>query len=166
MFDPAKVTCWRWVLGSAGCLLIAGMAPVQERSQASAANTSPSFTSGFVVFPQDCNANLPMCFGGKLLAEMDRCAGITTRRFLYKSAAKDAVTVAINNVTFHKSAEVKDLVIVSGTVVKAGKKSVTVKVTVEKETREGRTLLVEGEFVFVAYDLATKQAVEHGLEIK
>lgn len=106
-----------------------------------------------------------MLFGGKLLAEMDRCAGITTRRFLYASpaGAKNAVTLAINNVTFRKGAEVKDLIFVTGTVVKVGGKTVTVKVAAERETATGRELLVDGEFVFCAFDLETKKGIAHGI---
>jgi acyl-CoA hydrolase len=122
-----------------------------------------SSSTAFVVFPQDCNANPPMAFGGKLLSEMDRCAGITTRRFLYSSTVRDAVTVAINHVRFHKAAEIKDLVVVTGTVVGAGEKSITVRVTVERELAAGRELLVEGEFIFCAYDLAARRAAPHGL---
>jgi hypothetical protein len=44
----------------------------------------PIASTCFVVFPQDCNANFPMLFGGKVLAEMDRCAGIAVRRTLYQ----------------------------------------------------------------------------------
>ena len=125
--------------------------------------------SSFVAFPQDCNANPPMVFGGKLLAEMDRAAGMATRRFLLASpcGARDAVTIAINKVTFHAPARVKDLIVVTGRVVGAGAKSVTVRVTVEKEVEGKRELLVDGEFVFVAYKLGTDdkkgRAIPHGL---
>ena len=124
-------------------------------------------TTSFVVQPQDTNHNYPMLFGGKVLAEMDRCAGITTRRFLYHSptGAKDAVTIAINSVKFLKGGEVKDLLFVSGKVIKVGEKSITVKVTVERETKKGKELLTEGEYVFVAYDLGLRKAVVHGLKL-
>lgn len=126
-----------------------------------------SHTTSFVAFPQDCNANPPMVFGGKLLSEMDRCAGITTRRLLYNSptGAKDAVTIAINNVKFHKSAQVKDLLFVTGKVLKVGEKSITIKVTIEKELLKERELVIEGEFIFCAYDLETKKAIPHGIII-
>lgn len=125
--------------------------------------------SCFVAFPGDCNANPPMVFGGKLLAEMDRIAGITTRRFLYNSptGVRDAVTVAINGVKCHRSAQVKDLIVVMGHVAAVGAKSVTIAVRVERETMEKsgviRELLAEGEFVFVAYDREKGVAVPHGL---
>lgn len=124
-------------------------------------------STSFVVQPQDTNHNYPMLFGGKVLAEMDRCAGITTRRLLYNSptGAKDAVTIAINNVKFHKSGQVKDLLFVTGKVIKLGEKSITMKITVELETKDGRTLLTEAEYVFVAYNLETKEAIPHGLKL-
>jgi len=124
-------------------------------------------STSFVVQPQDSNHNYPMLFGGKTLSEMDRCAGITTRRLLYSSptGAKDAVTIAINNVKFNKSGQVKDLIFVTGKVVKLGEKSITMKVTVESETKEGRTLLAEAEYVFVSYDLDKKEAIPHGLKL-
>lgn len=130
--------------------------------------TNVEHTTSFVVQPQDTNHNYPMLFGGKSLAEMDRCAGITTRRLLYHSptGAKDAVTVAINSVKFYKAGEVKDLVFITGKVIKLGEKSVTIKMTVERETKEGRTTLIEAEYVFVSYDLEKKEAVPHGLTLE
>lgn len=128
-------------------------------------------SSSFVVFPADCNANPPMLFGGKMLAEMDRIAGITTRRFLYDSptGARDAVTIAINSVRFYRPAKVKDLVVVSGSVAKIGDKSVTIAVKVEREALENgsvvREPLAEGEFVFVSVttDGEKTKPIPHGL---
>lgn len=131
-----------------------------------AVNTEHS--TSFVVQPKDTNHNYPMLFGGVSLAEMDRCAGITTRRLLYHSptGAKDAVTIAINNVKFYKAGEVKDLLFITGKVIKLGEKSITIHVTVERETKEGRTLLTEAEYVFVSYDLEKKTAIPHGIILK
>jgi acyl-CoA hydrolase len=124
-------------------------------------------TTSFVVFPADTNANPPMAFGGKLMAEMDRCAGITVRRFLYSSTVvHDAVTVAVKDLQFHKGAAVKDLLFVSGEVVEAGGKSVTVTVIVERETADlKREKLLSGTFVFCAFDLEAKKAVAHGVAL-
>jgi len=126
---------------------------------------SLSHSTSFVVFPQDCNANPPMLFGGKIMAEMDRTAAITVRRFLYKSPLKvrDAVTVAVDKVAFLRSAKVKDLIVVHGEVVDTGAKSVTVAVTVSRDTAEGRETLVTGSFVFAAFDLEKGVAVPHGM---
>lgn len=123
-------------------------------------------TTSFVCYAADANHNTPMIFGGKLLSEMDRCAGITARRLLYASPnrVRDAVTVGITDVRFVKGAKVKDLLFVTGEVKKIGEKSITVHVKVEKETvLLGKTLIVEGTFVFVAYDLEKEVAVEHGI---
>ncbi len=138
--------------------------PVVRQHDAAKAAPALVHQTSFVVFPQDCNAN-NMLFGGKTLAEMDRTAAVTTRRLLYSSpvGARDAVTVAIDGVRFHKAAQVKDLVYVTGTVTEVGKKSVTVKVAVERETATAKELLAEGEFTFVAYDAETRKAIEHGV---
>lgn len=126
-------------------------------------------TTSFVVFPADCNANPPMLFGGKILAEMDRCAAITVRKFLYASRVRDYVTVGIADVKFHASGAVKDLINVTGEVSKVGAKSIQVYVRVEKEEiKDGKislSLLTDGYFTFVAYDVTQKKAVEHGLSL-
>lgn len=122
-------------------------------------------STSFVVFPADCNANPPMAFGGKLLAEMDRCAGITARRLLYSSplGVKDAVTVGVDKVKFHKGAEVKDLLVVTGEVMVVGESKIMIHVTVERELKDKKELLVEGDFWFVSYDLQTKKSTPHGV---
>lgn len=129
---------------------------------------STTHETSFVVFPQDCNANPPMLFGGKILAEMDRCAGITTRRFLYSSphGVRDAVTVGITDVAFISPGKVKDLIFVRGTIVDVGDKSIKVKVEVEREALGKRELISRGTFIFVAYDAEKQQSVRHGLGLK
>lgn len=66
---------------------------------------------------------------------------------------------------FVKGAEVKDLLFVSGKVIKLGEKSITIKISVERETKSGRELVCEAEYVFVSYDLENKKAVPHGLKL-
>ena len=132
-------------------------------------------TTSFVVFPADTNANPPMAFGGSLLAHMDRCAAITTRRFLYDSTvgAKDYVTVGLDKGIFHKGAKVKDLIYVTGTVIKAKSKIVVVKVIVEKEiSKDVRELLLEAEFTFCSVEITKDdqgndkvKAIEHKLSV-
>lgn len=125
-------------------------------------------TTSYVVFPEDCNANPPAAFGGKLFSSMDRCAGITVRRFLYNSpndkAKSNAVTLCVNNLTYHAGAQVKDLLFVTGTVTKVGTATVTMQVIIEKETSDNkREKLVSGEFVFCTIDPETKRSTPHGL---
>lgn len=118
----------------------------------------------FVVTPSDLNHNNTL-FGGKILSEMDREAGITARRFLYNSkTTKDAVTASIESVKFHKACNQRDLVITSGLITQVGKKTITIQVRVEKELEDGtRQLVAEAIFVFVAYDFNKRSSVEHGL---
>lgn len=123
--------------------------------------------TSFVVFPVDCNANPPMLFGGKILAEMDRCAAICARRALYESkVTSDYVTVGINNVKFLRAGQVKDLIYVTSEITKIGEKSITIRVLVQRENRDkSRDVLCEAEFVFVAYDVTNKKSVAHGLSL-
>ena len=124
-----------------------------------------SHTTNFVVFPEDCNPN-QILFGGKLLSEMDRCAAITTRRFLYDSEIKDAVTINIDKLIFHKPAKVKDLLFINSTIIEVTKKTIKVYVKVERETKDSKELIADGYFTFCAYDPVTKKAVEHGLKLR
>ena len=126
-------------------------------------------STSFVAFPADCNANPPMVFGGKLFSEMDRCAGIEARRFLYKSQmAKDAATVGVTDLVFHKAARVKDLLTVRAVVTKAGTRSITMYVTITREVKgsDYPELIVSGVFTYVAFDLKTEKAIPHGLKDK
>ena len=138
--------------------------------------------TSFAVFPGDCNYHYPMVFGGKMLAEMDRCAATTIRRFLYDSptGAKYALTVGVNNMTFHKGAEVGDLIFLCGTIIKVGTKAIVCKVVAEAEKvinsiSQGltgkvgdvvRERMAEGEFAFCAYDMEQKKSMAHGMELK
>ncbi len=124
--------------------------------------------TSFVVFPADCNSNPPAAFGGKLMAEMDRAAAIAVRRFLYKSptGAKDAVTVAVEDMQFKLPAKVKDLLVVEAAVCEAGRTSVKVSVTIKRETRDGFEIVTTGKFIFVSVDISTGKSLPHGLSFK
>jgi acyl-CoA thioesterase YciA len=118
--------------------------------------------TSFVVYPADCNHNGTL-FGGKIMAEMDRCAGVATRRWLYGSNAKDAVTISADGISFRKTGKVKDMIFVRAKIIDVGKKTVTLGVNVERETSDGeREILAIGTFVFCAVDLVTGKAIEHG----
>lgn len=137
--------------------------PAPVPAPAPAGELNLTFSTAFVVFPADCNANPPMLFGGKLLAEMDRTAGIAARRLLFAAPVKDAVTAGAS-VEFLKSGRVKDLVVVTATVVGLGEKSIRINVRAVRETAAGGgERLAEALFVFVAYDLTADKSVPHGL---
>lgn len=143
-------------------LLLSGLALAQDPQPKFANNTE--YQTSFVLFPADTNA-VGTGFGGKLLSEMDRTAGITMRRFLYDSDARDAVTVGIDDVCFVRAAQVKDLLVVKGKITKVGNKTATIYVTIERE-RPGPQydLLVKGTFTFCA--MKEGFSTEHGLRLK
>lgn len=151
-------------LGSVVVTAVGQPAKLRVEEAANPGKLNLKHETSFVVFPEHCNPN-QLLFGGKVLAEMDKAAAVTVRRLLYASPAgtRDAVTVAVDGVKFHKAGEPKDLVYLTGSVVELGRKSVTVQVDVERERVGLRELLAEGRFVFVAYDVAAKKAVEHGI---
>lgn len=122
--------------------------------------------TSFVVYPADCNANGTL-FGGKIMSEMDRCAGIAARRFLYGSSAKDAVTIGVDRLVFHKAAKTKDLIFVSAEITKVGEKTIAMSVKVERETGDGkRERIADGLFTYCAVDLATGKSIAHGKKIE
>ena len=121
-----------------------------------------SFMNAFVVTPGDLNG-LETCFGGKLMAEMDRTAGIATRRLLYDSSYRRAVTVGVDNVKFVAPAKVDDLLIVTAEVKSVGTKSIMLHVTVKRETVSTLETICEGDYTFVCWDIHSKEAVPHGI---
>lgn len=117
----------------------------------------------FYVYPADLN-HMNTLFGGKMLAEMDRCAGVVVRRFLHRRTERmDPVTVAVEQVTFHVPVKQKDLVTIEGAIKEVGKKSIKVKLEVWREAPGVRELAADGTFVFVTVDVNTRKAVEHGM---
>jgi acyl-coenzyme A thioesterase PaaI-like protein len=142
------------------------------------------FTHTFTVFPEHTNYMPPMIFGGKLLAEMDICAAMTVRRFLYSSrTAKDAVTVAVNNVSFYVGAVIGDLIFLEGEIVHTGNSAVDVHVTGWRESHldigeladadltspPKREKICDGDFRFCTSTpptLARVRRQPHGLKIE
>jgi acyl-CoA thioesterase YciA len=99
------------------------------------------------MFPKDTNpaGNI---FGGVILSYIDIAAGVAARTV----TKHNTVTVCMNTVVFKRPVKVGDLCIFRTEIVKIGRTSVTVKVTVEAD-RDGTIIPVtEGEAVFVAVD--------------
>lgn len=102
-----------------------------------------------VAMPGDTNPDGDM-FGGWILSQMDLAAYLHARKF----SGKKMVTVAMDNIVFHKPVFVGDCLICYATILKVGRTSVTVGVdaTVER-TRDGaEEKVTEGKFVCVAID--------------
>lgn len=102
-----------------------------------------------VAMPSDTNPGGDM-FGGWIVSQMDLAAYLHARRFV-KSRM---VTVAIDNLVFHKPIFVGDCVICYAWLEKIGRTSITVHVEVMVERRDSlkEEKVTEGRFVFVAID--------------
>ena len=100
-----------------------------------------------IAMPSDSNADGDM-FGGWIISMMDLAASLPAR----KLAKKRLVTVAMDEVTFHKPVFVGDCLECYAVIEKIGRTSVTVKVDTYVERKEGleKEKVTEGRFVMVA----------------
>jgi len=103
----------------------------------------------FTVFPDDLNYAGTL-FGGKILAEMDIAAANTARRMLYHLDYDGVVTARLDGVDFIAPALLGDIIEMRSMVVKTGKTSMVIAVSVLKEDQKGkRALICEANFTFV-----------------
>lgn len=100
-----------------------------------------------IAMPKDANSDGDI-FGGWILSMMDMAGGIAAR----KRAGRRVVTVAMDDVVFHKPVFIGDCVECYAEVVRTGNTSVTIKVEtfVERRLDGTREQVTEGQFVFVA----------------
>jgi len=75
-------------------------------------------------------------FGGSILALLDKCAYVTASRF----AGTTCVTASFERVDFHTPIEVGELVHLTGTVDYVGRTSLQVRIEVQAENVQQRTL--------------------------
>ena len=102
-----------------------------------------------MLLPKDTNSRGTI-FGGIILSQIDLAGAVEAR----KHTSKPVVTVALREVVFAAPVFVGDLVSFYTRLVKLGRSSVTVKISVEAErarTRE-RVGVTEAEAVYVAVD--------------
>ena len=78
------------------------------------------------LLPRDTNPHGTI-FGGVILSYLDQAGAIEA----YRHGAGAVVTVAMDKVVFHSPARVGDLLSLYGELVRVGRSSITVKVTVE-----------------------------------
>ncbi|MGN6483951.1 MAG: acyl-CoA thioesterase [Thermomicrobiales bacterium] len=104
-----------------------------------------------VAMPADTNPDGDM-FGGWVMSQMDLGAWIQARKHTHHRV----VTVAVENLVFHKPVFVGDCVLVYATTARVGRSSVTIEIDVMVERKEGREVerVTEGRFIFVAIDEA------------
>jgi acyl-CoA thioesterase YciA len=100
-----------------------------------------------VAMPADANPDGDV-FGGWILSQMDLAAWVHAR----KITTHRLVTVAIDNIVFHKPVYVGDCILCHVATEKIGRTSITVKVDVMVERRESYEVdqVTEGRFVYVA----------------
>jgi acyl-CoA thioesterase YciA len=100
-----------------------------------------------VAMPGDTNPDGDM-FGGWILSQMDLAAYLHAR----KIAHNKVVTVAIDNIVFHRPVLVGDCLICYAVTEKIGRTSVTVKIDamVERKESHKEEQVTEGRFTFVA----------------
>ncbi len=100
-----------------------------------------------VAMPSDTNPDGDM-FGGWILSQMDLAAYLHAR----KLTTLKLVTVAIDNIVFHRPIFVGDCVICYADIEKTGRTSVTVKIEAMVERKEGLKMeqVTEGRFTLVA----------------
>jgi acyl-CoA thioesterase YciA len=100
-----------------------------------------------VAMPADTNPDGDM-FGGWILSQMDLAAYLHARRMAHTKI----VTVAIDNIVFHRPVFVGDCLVCYAVTEKIGRTSVTVKIDAIVERRESHQeeQVTEGRFTFVA----------------
>lgn len=100
-----------------------------------------------VAMPGDTNPDGDM-FGGWILSQMDLAAYLHARKLTHTKI----VTVAIDNIIFHRPVLVGDCLICYAVTEKIGRTSVTVKIEAMVERKEGhrQEQVTEGRFTFVA----------------
>lgn len=107
----------------------------------------PELVIKVVAMPVDTNPDGDM-FGGWIVSQMDLAAYLHARKF----TENRLVTVAIDDITFHKPVFVGDCLICYAHTEKTGNTSITVKVNAMVERKKGLSVeqVTEGSFVFVA----------------
>ncbi len=92
-----------------------------------------------LMMPRDTNAHGTI-FGGVILSHIDQAGAVAAHRH----GCRRVVTVAMEKVVFHAPVQVGDLVSFYTGIERMGRTSVTVRVEVEAERRDGGAVKVTG----------------------
>jgi acyl-CoA thioesterase YciA len=120
--------------------------------------SEPYLAIQVVMMPAQVNAHGTI-FGGVLLSYIDQAGALGAIHEVIKAGGSppSMVTVAINRVEFKRAVLVGDVVRFCTRLVRLGRTSITVHVSVEAD-RAGQTLKVtEAEAVYVGVDLSTPE---------
>src|SRR5262245_51857080 len=106
-----------------------------------------------VMMPRDTNP-LGSIFGGVILSYIDQAGAIGARREVVRAggALPHLLTVAINRVEFKQPVLVGDVVRFMTRLVRLGRTSITINVTVEAERGTQVLQVTEAELVYVGVD--------------
>jgi acyl-CoA thioesterase YciA len=98
-------------------------------------------------------------FGGVILSYIDQAGAIGARREVIRAGAPPPflVTVAMNRVEFHQPVLVGDVVRLLTRLVRLGRTSITVHVSVEVERGQEVLQVTEAEVVYVGIDPASPE---------
>jgi len=107
-----------------------------------------------VMMPRDTNVHGTI-FGGVLLSYIDQAGAVGARRALQQgdSTVTAVVTVAMDGVEFHKPVFVGDVVGFYSEVLKVGRTSLKVAVTVKTERDDELVMLTKATVVYVGVKL-------------
>jgi len=113
-----------------------------------------------VMMPRDTNP-LGSIFGGVILSYVDQAGALGARREVVKAGGTlpHLVTVAVNRVEFKQPVMVGDVVRFLARLVRLGRTSITVNVTVEAERGTQVLQVTEAELVYVGVDPRERRPV-------
>jgi acyl-CoA thioesterase YciA len=111
-----------------------------------------------VMMPRDSNSQGSI-FGGVILGMIDMAAYVGAKRLILRAGGPlpTLVTVAINRVEFKQPVLVGDVVRCLVSLIKFGRTSITVLVTVEAERGTETHKVTEAEVVYVGLDPTTPE---------
>ncbi len=92
-----------------------------------------------LMMPRDTNAHGTI-FGGVILSHIDQAGAVAAHRH----GCRRVVTVAMEKVVFHAPVQVGDLVSFYTEVERTGRTSITIRIEVEAERRDGGAVKVTG----------------------
>jgi acyl-CoA thioesterase YciA len=120
--------------------------------------SEPYLAIQVVMMPRDTNP-LGSIFGGVILSHIDQAGAIGARREVQLAGGPVPflVTVALNKVEFHRPVLVGDVVRFLTRLVRLGRTSITMHVSVEVERGTETLRVTEAEVVYVGIDASTAE---------
>ena len=115
--------------------------------------SEPYLAIQVIMMPRDTNPHGTI-FGGVILSYIDQAGAIGARREVIRAGGPPPVlvTVAMNRVEFHQPVLVGDVVRFLTRLVRMGRTSITVHVSVEVERGQQVLQVTEAEVVYVGID--------------